>query len=150
MRKILILILFFALSNCGYTKIYNNDTNIKIKINVIEAEGDSKINNILISEIKRVSREDFKKEFDVKVNTNYEKQIISKDSAGNASTYNIKLTVNFMIVMNDENLQLNFQEELFIDNNNNLFEQKNYERNIKSNFVSTIVNKLIEQLASIE
>ena len=49
------LILFFTLSSCGYSKIYNNETNIKIKINVLEAEGDSKINNILMTTLNNIS-----------------------------------------------------------------------------------------------
>ena len=53
MRKISLFILILFLSNCGYTPIYNNDYKTKIKINVLDIEGDNKINNLLITDIKK-------------------------------------------------------------------------------------------------
>ena len=73
MRKISLFIIILFISNCGYTPIYNVDNKLKIKINILSIKGDKKINNLLISDIKKLSRNDYEKEFDIKINTNFNK-----------------------------------------------------------------------------
>ena len=146
MRKISLFILILFLSNCGYTPIYNTDNKTKIKINILSTQGDKKINNFLISDIKKLSRDDFEKEFNIKIDTNFDKLITAKDSKGVASNYELKLVAKFEIVKPDENRFFSFEEKIDIRNNTNLFEQKKYENNIKITFTKSIINKLIEKL----
>ena len=103
MRKISLFILILFISNCGYTPIYNSDNKTKIKINIISIEGDKKINNLLVTDIKRISRNDFEKEFDIKIDTNFDKLITAKDSKGVASNYELKVVTKFEIVKPNEN-----------------------------------------------
>ena len=58
MKKISLLILILFISHCGYTPIYNKENQTKIKINILDTQGDKKINNLLISDIKKISRND--------------------------------------------------------------------------------------------
>tara|TARA_B100000902_G_scaffold387235_1_gene431022 strand:- start:1580 stop:2032 length:453 start_codon:yes stop_codon:yes gene_type:complete len=146
MKKISLLILILFLSNCGYTPIYNTDNKIKIKINILSTEGNKKLNNLLISDIKKISRNDFEKEFNIKVNTKYIKSITAKDSKGIASNYQLKVVAIFEIVKQNESEFLSFEEKIDIKNNSNLFEQKKYENSIKITFAKSIVDKLIEKL----
>ena len=148
MRKItlFILILILFISNCGYTPIYNNDNKTKIKINILSTQGDKKINNLLISDIKKISRNDFEKEFDVKIDTSFNKLIIAKDTKGIASDYQLKVISKFEIIKNEKNEIITFQEQINIKNNSNLFEQKKYEDSIKIIFAKSIINKLLEKL----
>ena len=147
MKKISLLILILFLSNCGYTPIYNTDNKIKIKINILSTEGNKKLNNLLISDIKKISRNDFEKEFNIKVNTKYIKSITAKDSKGIASNYQLKVVAIFEIVKQNESEFLSFEEKIDIKNNTNLFEQKKYENSIKITFAKSIINKLIEKLS---
>ena len=147
MRKISLFILILFLSNCGYTPIYNNENKTKIKINILSTQGDKKINNLLISDIKKLSRDDFEKEFDIKIDTNFTKLITAKDSKGVASNYELKVVTKFEIVEPNENKFFSFEEKIDINNNSNLFEQKKYEDNIKITFTKSIINKLIEKLS---
>ena len=62
MKKISLFTLILFLSNCGYAPIYNSENKTKIKINILSTQGDKKINNFLISDIKKLSRDDFEKE----------------------------------------------------------------------------------------
>ena len=94
MKKISIFILILFISHCGYTPVYNNDNKTKIKINILNTEGDKKINNLLISNIKKISRNDFEKEFDIKINTNFSKIITAKDSKGVASNFQLKVIIS--------------------------------------------------------
>ena len=147
MRKISLFILILFISNCGYTPIYNSDNKTKIKINIIGIKGDKKINNLLITDIKKLSRNDFEKEFDIKIDTNFDKLITAKDSKGVASNYELKVVTKFEIVKPNENKLFSFEEKIDISNNSNLFEQKKYENNIKIIFAKSIINKLIEKLS---
>jgi len=147
MRKISLLILILFISNCGYTPIFNSDNKTKIKINIISIKGDKKINNLLINDIKKLSRNDFEKEFDIKIDTNFDKLITAKDSKGVASNYELKVVTKFEIVKPNENKLFSFEEKIDISNNSNLFEQKKYENNIKITFAKSIINKLIEKLS---
>tara|TARA_B100000902_G_C27166638_1_gene841581 strand:+ start:620 stop:1072 length:453 start_codon:yes stop_codon:yes gene_type:complete len=146
MRKITLFILILFISNCGYTPIYNNDNKTKIKINILSTQGDKKINNLLISDIKKISRNDFEKEFDVKIDTSFNKLIIAKDTKGIASDYQLKVISKFEIIKNEKNEIITFQEQINIKNNSNLFEQKKYEDSIKIIFAKSIINKLLEKL----
>ena len=147
MRKISLFILILFISNCGYTPIFNSDNKTKIKINIISIKGDKKINNLLITDIKKLSRNDFEKEFDIKIDTNFDKLITAKDSKGVASNYELKVVTKFEIVKPNENKLFSFEEKIDISNNSNLFEQKKYENNIKITFAKSIINKLIEKLS---
>ena len=147
MRKISLFILILFLSNCGYTPIYNSENKTKIKINILSTQGDKKINNLLISDIKKLSRGDFEKEFNIKIDTNFTKLITAKDSKGVASNYELKVVTKFEIVEPNENKFFSFEEKIDINNNSNLFEQKKYEDNIKITFTKSIINKLIEKLS---
>ena len=148
MRKIsLFIIIILFISNCGYTPIYNIDNKLKIKINILSIQGDKKINNLLISDIKKLSRNDFEKEFNIKINTNFSKLITAKDSKGVASNYELKVITKFEIVKENESKLLSFEEKIDISNNSNLFEQKKYEDNIKTTFAKSIINKLMEKLS---
>ena len=146
MRKISFFILILFMSQCGYTPIYNIDNKAKIKINILSVQGDKKINNLLISDIKKISRNDFEKEFDVKINTSFNKLIIAKDTKGVASDYQLKVISTFEILKNNKNEIISFQEQINIKNNSNLFEQKKYENSIKITFAKSIVDKLLEKL----
>ena len=147
MRKISLFILILFISNCGYTPIYNSDNKTKIKINIISIEGDKKINNLLVTDIKRISRNDFEKEFDIKIDTNFDKLITAKDSKGVASNYELKVVTKFEIVKPNENKLFSFEEKIDISKNSNLFEHKKYENNIKITFAKSIIDKLIEKLS---
>ena len=146
MRKISFFILILFISQCGYTPIYNIDNKAKIKINILSVQGDKKINNLLISDIKKISRNDFEKEFDVKINTSFNKLIIAKDTKGVASDYQLKVISTFEIIKNNNNEIISFQEQINIKNNSNLFEQKKYENSIKITFAKSIIDKLLEKL----
>ena len=146
MRKISFFILILFISQCGYTPIYNIDNKAKIKINILSVQGDKKINNLLISDIKKISRNDFEKEFDVKINTSFNKLIIAKDKKGVASDYQLKVISTFEIIKNNNNEIISFQEQINIKNNSNLFEQKKYENSIKITFAKSIIDKLLEKL----
>ena len=120
MKKISLFILILFMSHCGYTPIYNSDNKTKIKINILNTQGDKDINNLLISDIKKLSRNDFEKEFNIRINTNFKKLITAKDTKGMASNFELKVVTKFEIIKENESKFFSFEEKIDINNNSNL------------------------------
>ena len=106
-------------------------------------QGDSDINNMIKNELKSYSNKNSENKYDISINSNYQKIIISKNSAGVATDY--KLLVDTKITINLENKMnvFNFSENINMKSKSNSFEQNNYEGNLKKNFASSIRDKLI-------
>tara|TARA_Y100000741_G_C18126207_1_gene507145 strand:+ start:6 stop:461 length:456 start_codon:yes stop_codon:yes gene_type:complete len=141
-KKIYPILIVLILTSCGYTPIYNSPDKSDYKINIIEKSGDRLINNLIISEIKTISNSQSNTIFDLKINTFYEKIIISKDVKGTVSDYQLILRSNFEIRKENMVEKISFVEKQNMKNTSDIFEQKNYEDSIKRNFVISLVRKL--------
>ena len=141
-KKIYPLLIILILTSCGYTPIYNSLDKIDYKINIVEKSGDKLINNLIISEIKAISNSQSNIIFNLKINTVFEKIIVSKDVKGTVSDYQLILKSNFTISTGEESETISFVEKQNIKNTSDIFEQKNYEDVIKRNFVISLVRKL--------
>ena len=141
-KKIYPLLIILILTSCGYTPIYNSSVKNDYKINITEKSGDKLINNLIISEIKAISSSQSNTIFNLKVNTFFEKIIISKNVKGTVSDYQLILRSNFVIKKGDKSETISFVEKQNIKNTSDIFEQKNYEDTIKRNFVISLVRKL--------
>ena len=144
-KKLSILILFF-IYGCGYTAIYKynkiNDYNIIIS----KMSGDIVMNKLIKNELEIISNKDSKNNYYVKLNTIYSKEIKSKNNSGIASNYEITVEASFDI---DSKL-ITFEEKFIVKNISDSIEQKNYEDIIKKNFASSIREKLITRLLSLQ
>ena len=89
----LILLLFF-LTNCGYKAVLNNQ-NYEFAINVSKINGDQKINSLIINNFKQLDENEEK--YNLTLTSNKEKLIISKDSKGDPSIFEIKINVNYIV-----------------------------------------------------
>ena len=141
-KKIFPILIILILTSCGYTPIYNSPNKSDYKINIIEKSGNKLINNLIISEIKGISNPQSKTIFNLKINTVFEKIIVSKDVKGTVSDYQLILRSNFVITKEDTIDTISFVEKQNIKNTSDIFEQKNYEDTIKRNFVTSLVRKL--------
>ena len=146
-KKFFSIVFIFLLTHCGFTPMYVLN-NPNIKINIVEIEGeDREINNLIKSELKKYSKnEDAKNIFNIKVNTNYRKIIISKDTKGNATSYKLATTVSFLVNSNSINETISISENFNINKIEDIFEQKKYESTIKINFATSISEKLVRKL----
>ena len=105
--------------------------------------GDNVINNLIKNELKFYSNRNSNIKYDISINSNYQKVIVSKNSAGVATDYKLIAETVISFDKDDKDNILNFNESINIKNNSNFNEQNNYEKNIKKNFASTISNKFI-------
>ena len=143
MKNIILILFLFFLNNCGYTSVYKNQKSQDFQISIIEMTGDNEINNLIKNELKFYSNRNSNIKYDISINSNYQKVIVSKNSAGVATDY--KLIAETVISFDKEgkNNILNFNENINIKSNSNSYEQNNYEKSIKKNFASSISNKFI-------
>ena len=143
MKNIILIILIFFLSGCGYSSIYNSQKTIDFQINIEEMKGDNEFNNLIKNDLSLYTEHNSQKEYLLKINSNYKKVVTSKNSAGVASNYNILAKVEITVKIDDKIDIFQFQESINIKPNSNAFEQQKYENNIKRNFASSIREKLI-------
>ena len=143
MKNIILILFLFLLNSCGYTSIYKNQKSQDFQISIIEMTGDNEINNLIKNELKFYSNRNSNIEYNISINSNYQKVIVSKNSAGVATDY--KLIAETVISFDKEGINniLNFNENINIKSNSNSYEQNNYEKSIKKNFASSISNKFI-------
>jgi len=143
MKNIILIFFVFFLSSCGYSSIYKNQTSQNFQLNIIEMNGDKEFNNLLKSELKLYSNINSNKQYDVSLNSKYQKVTVSKNSSGVATDYKILVQTTVNIELNNKTYDLKFSESINIKNNSDSFEQNKYERNIKKNFASLVREKLV-------
>ena len=139
-NKILVSFLILVFTGCGFTPMYNNYSKLDYNISIDEKKGDRFINNIINNEIRRISNSDSKNQLNIKIDTTFEKIVVTKDTKGSVSEY--KLNAKTIVVLeNLNNKSLEFNESQNLKNISDVFQQKNYENTIKRNFAFSIVRK---------
>jgi len=143
MRKIFFVffILIFTTS-CGFTPLYNNNNKSNYNILITDQKGDQYLNDLIIEEIKSISNLNSSDKLYLKIDTKYEKKIISKDTKGSASEYELSVLTYFSINGLEKDQKFLLKEKQNLKNISDTFEQKNYENIIKRNFASSLVRKL--------
>mgnify|MGYP005994375265 FL=1 len=149
MKNIKLIILILFLSNCGYSPLYNNQKIQNYKINVVEKNGDSEMNNLIENEIRLYSNKDALNIYELKMNTIYEKKVLTKDSSGVITDYNLSVTSIFKIDFKNTIKIVELRESINVKNQSDTYELNIYEKNIKRNFASSIREKLILKIQSI-
>lgn len=148
MKKFYFIFIIF-LFGCGYTPIYKVNSSPEFKIVILDMQGNTEMNRLIKNELKTFQNKKTKKEFLLYINSQVEKTIITKDTSGSTSNYQIYAKSSFGIKLNGKVENVTFEEKFNIKKMSNTFEQKNYENIIKTNFAKSIREKLILKLLSI-
>jgi outer membrane lipopolysaccharide assembly protein LptE/RlpB len=149
MKKITLIFLLLFLSSCGYSSIYKNQKSLDFKINILSEAGDNEMNNLIKNEIRLYSSKDSKNIYNLNIDTEYEKKILTKNSSGVITDYILSTTSKFSIDLKHKTKIFKFEESINIKNQSDTFEQNIYEKNIKRNFASSIREKLISAILSL-
>ena len=141
-KSTLLIILIFLVTNCGFKPIYSSKAS-NFKINEIELIQKNKLNSTIKNNLSNYSNEEGNKEFNIKISSQKEIGIGSKDSKGNASTFKLIVKSQVIITKNGNiKNEREFSTEFNYNNSDKKFELKQYEKNIQEN----LTNKLIEQI----
>ena len=149
-KNLIFITLLVFLSNCGYSTVYNSSSDSKIKIILLEMNGNREINNKINSGLKKYYSNEAETTFKIKINTILNKEIISKDTTGKITNYELRVVSHFQINYNGKNVSISFNEKLNIKNIEDSFEQRKYENVVKNNFASSIEEKLILKLKTLK
>ena len=149
-RKFIIIFFILTLYGCGFNPIYNVSNQIKYKILVNEMTGDQFINSIIKDEIFKSSNKNSKEILKINFNTSYEKIILSNDTKGSPSEFQVIAKTTFEMIYDDKIIKNDFNEKQILKNTSDFFGQKSYEENIKQNFARSIARKFNLRLLTIK
>ncbi len=146
------LFLIFFLSSCGYTPIYLSSSESNFEISNFKIDGDNEINSIVKKKLNKYLNNDYKKKYDVKIFTNYEKVSVTKDVTGNTTNFKLIVNLNLNYVnintkQKNQSRNIFFSEELIMEKNQNNYEQNNYERIVIKNLTEILAEKIILHLS---
>ena len=150
MKNIILISFLLFIYSCGYTSVYKNQNSNDFQINIVEMQGDSDINNMIKNELKFYSNKNSQNKYDISIISDYQKIIISKNSAGVATDYKLLVDTKISINLNNKTNIFKFSENINMKSNSNSFEQNNYERNLKENFASSIRDKFIIKIFNLD
>jgi hypothetical protein len=148
MKNIILITFLFLIYGCGYTSVYNPE-NIDFQITFGKVSGDRGMNNLIKNELRLYSNKKSVNIYNIKIDTDYKKETLTKDSSGIITDYSLSATSIFVINFNELTETVTFEENINVKNQTDTFEQKIYEENIQKNFASSIRRKLISKILSL-
>jgi hypothetical protein len=144
MKKQIVLISLIFLTHCGFSPIYIKNTNTNFSIENVSYEGDRDLNNFLKTNLEQYKSEKSNRKILIEATSNYEKIILTKNTASEVTNYKLIAKVAFLI--KSTNKKINITEEKIINSIDDKFEESRKERAAKQNFARSISSKLISEL----
>ena len=151
MKKIFLVILILLLNNCGYTPIYSSkDSNFKI-VN-LNANVNNSLTNYIKNSVSVFSNEDSDKKLNISLNLKENVSVILKDSKGDPAKNRLTITVGVSLFDTNKNLVASnsFSESFQYNIDDNKFNLKQYEKNLKFSLIEQISQQIIEFLTNVK
>ena len=150
-KKLFLFSALILLVNCGYESVYVKKDNSLIKIGKINLKGDKKINRKILSSSGIKETSNITNSYLLVLNSEKNKEIVSKNSAGNATSYKISIDINISLVdpINNEKIIKSkvFNSSFTYNNNQNKFELSQDEKNILNNLIESASKKIVMYLS---
>ena len=143
-KNIIFISLIFFLTSCGFTPIYLKNTGLSFSIEQVNYKGDRDLNNFLKTNLIKYKNEKSENKIYIEANSTYKKIVLSKDSTGEITSYQLEAEVIFSIM--PLNKKIKIREKKIMNSKDDKFEEDRYERSVKQNFASSISNKLSTEL----
>ena len=141
------LLTLFFLTNCGYQAVLSNQ-NFKFSINTKKLNGDQKINSLITNNFNKLKENE--KKYDLTLLSSKEKIVISKDSKGDPSIFELKINVNYIVEQEGEVLINNkINKKTTYNNITDKFELESYEKTIIDNLASEISDNIMLSISKI-
>ena len=143
-KNIILISLIFFLTSCGFTPIYLKNTDLSFSIEQVNYKGDRDLNNFLKTNLIKYKNKKSDNKIYIEANSTYKKIVLSKDSTGEITSYQLEAEVIFSIM--PLNKKIKIREKKIMNSKDDKFEEDRYERSVKQNFASSISNKLSTEL----
>tara|TARA_A100001234_G_C12635132_1_gene389789 strand:+ start:1045 stop:1506 length:462 start_codon:yes stop_codon:yes gene_type:complete len=150
MKKNLIIVLItIFLNSCGYTALYKNNNldDLKMNYEVLTTDGDSEINNYILTDLNKYQSSNTKQKIKIKINSTYSKSGISNDKKGKTTAYSLVVVTTFDVNVNEKDKKIIIREKVRINRFDDTFEQKNYEKKIKKDISKLIVDRFMNRVS---
>ena len=146
-KFVLILIVLFSLTSCGYSPIYTNQSEVNFNLKINKISGNNLMNNVVLSQIKKYDNISTKETIFLDIKTNYSKDILSKNKKGEVTNYLIKMEIEIEKT-GSQSQKYNFEEKTKTSSMSNKFELKKYEDTIINNFINSQLEKFVFKITS--
>lgn len=140
--NLLFAIFLLFLAGCGYESVYSSK-GLKFSINNLNLIGDKDLSKHFEKSIKRF-RGSNQNSFNINLNINKTKNIVSKDKKGDPSIYGLGISIKVDFLKGDKlyNSTL-FTESINYNNKDDKFELKKYEKNLEKQLVDKIIEDFL-------
>ena len=149
-KIIFVIVILSKLLSCGYKPI-NKISNNQISINKYTLIGNDEVNKMLKLNFDRFqNNSDAIKNFEITGKSEIIKSIVSKNSSGDITGYNLKITISITVFENEKELTSNiYLKNTNYNNFSSKFELKQYEKILIKDLVNEIITEINYQLMTL-
>ena len=152
-RRIITLLLLIFVSSCGYNAIYSkkNLVNSDFSISKLSFVGNRDINLRLKEKLNNLTLIEKNKGFELQIFSIEKKEILAKNISGDPMSFKTTMIIEVKVLMENK-LKNNLQivEDFNYNNDDNKFNLKTYEKQIRNNLADNATGKLIQKLSNIQ
>ena len=142
-KKIILILMFFSITNCGYEAIYSKKDSVNFSIKDVKLGGNKNINRKIVSLLNIDKSDENKNRYNLELNSNKNTTIIAKDKTGKATIYRVTLSVDAILSDDVSTIkQKNFITSFTFNNSQNKFELLQYQKNIEENLINNIAEQI--------
>ena len=138
------------LNSCGFTPLYSSK-NSNYNVISIEKNVSNNLTNYIQNSINVLSNENSEKNFKINFDLIEDITVILKDSKGDPKKNRLTISVDLSLYNEDQSLisSKEFSENFEYSIQDNKFNLRQYEKNIKFNLVEDIAQQILVFLASV-
>ena len=151
MKKIFLVVIIIFLHGCGFKSIYSSkDSNYKIIS--IEKNISNNLTQYIQDSLNAYSNDNAEKNLKINLNFSEDIIVILKDSKGDPKKNRLTITLVVEVFNQNDNLieTKKFSENFEYNIDDNKFNLKQYEKNIKLNLVNEIIQRIQVFLAEVK
>ena len=152
-RRIVTLLLLIFISSCGYNAIYSKKNLVvsDFSISKLSFVGNRDVNLKLKEKLTSQTLIKKNKEFELQIFSIEKKEVLAKNTLGDPISFKTTIIIKVKVLMGNR-LKNNLQiiENFNYNNNDNKFDLKKYETEIRNNLAETAIDKLIFKLSNIQ
>ena len=151
-KKKILLCLILVITACGYEPIYLKKNDTLSNIIKIQNIGEYGLNRKILSLVGVKKTNNKKNGYELVLKSEKKKEIVAKDSYGNASSFRITIKIVISIIDTVDNKKIikykEFDSSFTYSNQDNKFELAQDEQNIENNLIEAIAEKIVIYLNS--
>ena len=151
MKRIFLVLVIIFLNSCGYTPLYSSKES-NYKVISLKKNLNNSLTSYIQNSINALSNDNAEKSLNISFEYNEKISIILKNSKGDPTKNRLNVAINLSLFDIDNNLitSREFSESFEYRIDDNKFNLKQYEKNIKFNLVEDITNQILVFLASVK